>query len=72
MVINRNKSDVMCHAYYNEHASWIVNPMFIQPKAARVAAYACATAFTSETGTSGPSRDEGGNLIPDQLDAVHP
>ena len=30
------------------------------------------TAFTTETGASEPSRDEGGNAIPAQLDAVHP
>ena len=63
----------MCHAYYNENDSWRVNPMFIEPKAARDAAYPCSTtAFTTETGVGEPTRDEGGNIIPDQADAVHP
>jgi hypothetical protein len=72
LVINRNKSDVMCHAYYNEHDTWRVQPMFIEPKAAKTSAYACGTAFVDELGVAGPSRDEGGNLIPDQTDSVHP
>ncbi len=71
LVINRNKADVLCHAYNNEQNSWIVNPMFIGPKAAH-APFACSTAFMTETGASGPSRDEGGNLIADQADKVHP
>lgn len=72
LVINRNKSDMMCHAYYNENDSWRVNPMFIEPKPAH-APYPCSTtAFTTETGASEPTRDEGGNIIPDQADAVHP
>jgi hypothetical protein len=72
LVINRNKPDLMCHAYYNEHDTWRINPIFIGPKAALTAPYSCATAFTDETGAPGASRDEGGNLIPDQTDSVHP
>jgi phosphoserine phosphatase len=72
LAINRNKGDLMCHAYNNEHDSWRINPMFIEPKAARATAYACSTAFTDEKGAAGPSRDEGGNVIPDQSDSVHP
>jgi hypothetical protein len=72
LVINRNKSDLMCHAYNNENDSWRVNPMFIEPKPEH-AAYPCSTAaFTTETGASEPTRDEGGNIIADQADAVHP
>ena len=71
LVINRNKPDVMCHAYYDEHTSWIVNPMFINPKPQH-APYPCSTgAFHDENGLPGPSRDEGGNIIPDQVDAVY-
>jgi hypothetical protein len=63
----------MCHAYYNEHDTWRVNPMFIEPKAAKATPYPCSTtAFVDETGASLPTRDEGGNIIPDQDDAVHP
>jgi phosphoserine phosphatase len=72
LVINRNKADLMCHAYYNENDSWRVNPMFIGPKAAKATPYACGTSFVDEHGSSGASRDEGGNVIADQADAVHP
>jgi hypothetical protein len=34
--------------------------------------YACSGAFVDEHGSSGPTRDEGGNLIADQADTVHP
>ena len=46
--------------------------MFIEPKAAKTSPYACATAFVDEAGQAGPARDEGGNLIPDEADTVHP
>jgi phosphoserine phosphatase len=73
LAINRNKADLMCHAYYNEHDTWRVNPMFIEPKAAKATPYPCSTTvFVDETGASLPTRDEGGNIIPDQDDAVHP
>jgi len=72
LAINRNKSDLMCHAYYNERSTWVVNPMFIEPKAAKSAPYACGAAFVDEAGLAGPARDEGGNLIPDEADTVHP
>ena len=73
LALNRNKGDLMCHAYYNENDSWRVNPMFIEPKAARTSPYPCSTStFTNEDGTTGPSRDEGGNVIPDQQDVAHP
>lgn len=73
LVINRNRPDLMCHAYYNEHDSWRVNPIFIGPKPGMTTPYPCSTAaFTTELGTSQPTRDEGGNIIPDQTDSVHP
>jgi hypothetical protein len=72
-VINRNKGDMMCHAYYNEGDSWRINPMFILPKPMKATPYPCSTTtFTTETGASQPSRDEGGNIIPDQIDRVYP
>jgi phosphoserine phosphatase len=70
--INRNKGDLMCHAYNNEHDTWRVQPMFIEPKAAKATAYGCATAFVDEAGVAGASRDEGGNVIADQSDTAHP
>jgi len=73
LAINRNKADLMCHAYLNERTSWVVQPMFIEPKAAKSAAYPCSTtAFTNELGASEATRDEGGNVIADQADSVHP
>jgi hypothetical protein len=71
LVINRNKADVMCHAYYNENDSWRINPLFIEPKAMH-APYPCSTTgFMTEAGAHEPSRDEGGNIIPDQADTVY-
>jgi phosphoserine phosphatase len=72
LAINRNKADLMCHAYNNERGTWLVQPMFIEPKAAKTAAYACSTAFADELGAAGAARDEGGNRMPDQTDSVHP
>ncbi len=71
LAINRNKGDLMCHAYNNENDSWRVNPMFIEPKA-QAGTYACSTKFVDEAGVAGPSRDEGGNVIADQTDSAHP
>ena len=71
-ILNRNKKEVMCYAYFNEQGSWRISPMFIQPKAAFAAGYPCSTAACKDaTGASGPCRDEAGNVIPDQLDTVH-
>lgn len=71
-VLNRNKKEVMCSAYYDEDDSWRINPMFIRPKAALAAGYACATACVNEAGVAGQCRDLGGNPIPAQVDSVHP
>ncbi len=73
LVINRNKPELMCSAYYNEDGSWLVNPMFIAPKSAKSSPYACSTkACIGSDGVAGPCFDEQGNVIPDQLDTVHP
>ena len=32
LVINRNKSGLMCNAYSNDGHKWLINPMFIEPK----------------------------------------
>ncbi|MBA3463576.1 MAG: HAD family hydrolase [Deltaproteobacteria bacterium] len=72
LVINRNKSELMCHAYDNEGGTWRVNPMFIGPKAVQPA-YACpTTACKDENLAAVPCRDMGGNVIPAQADTVHP
>lgn len=73
LAINRNRNELMCFAYYNEGSSWLVNPMFIEPRAPRATPYACSTtACVAADGTPGPCRDERGQIIPDQLDTVHP
>ncbi len=73
LAINRNKSDVMCHAYNNERDSWRINPMFIEPKLAKTSPYPCATTgATDEAGLKVASRDEAGNIIADQADSAHP
>ena len=71
LVLNRNKSELMCNAYGNYGKSWLINPMFIAPKAQQAAAYPCSTtACKSMSGASGPCLDEGGAVIPDQADTV--
>ena len=73
LAINRNRNELMCFAYHNEDASWLINPMFIEPRAPRATPYACSTtACVAADGTPGPCRDERGQIIPDQLDTVHP
>ena len=70
-VLNRNKKELMCNAYYNEDASWRINPMFIQPKGVLAAGYTCPTACANEAGVGGACRDLGGNLIPAQSDSTN-
>jgi phosphoserine phosphatase len=72
LILNRNKKELMCYAYFNEQDSWRINPMFIEPKAMLAGGYPCSTnACKDSTGTSGPCRDEAGNAIPDQVDRVY-
>jgi phosphoserine phosphatase len=73
LVLNRNKKELMCHAYYNSNDSWRVNPMFIEPRPMQASAYNCSVdACKNESGTGGPCRDDAGNIIPNQTDSVHP
>ncbi len=73
LVLNRNKKELMCYAYNNEGSSWLVNPMFIEPKGAKSSPYPCSTsACVSTTGTGVPCLDEANNVIPNQVDTVHP
>lgn len=66
LVLNRNKLQIMCNAYANHGASWLVNPMFISPNACRQSAYACAAGLDHD----GVLLDEVGAAIADQADAV--
>ncbi|MEU9204894.1 haloacid dehalogenase-like hydrolase [Streptomyces sp. NPDC048332] len=72
LVLNRNKSEVMCRAYDNADGRWVVNPMFIEPLPRRTTAYPCATAaYTEPDGTVGPVRRGDGSVVPDQQDTVY-
>ena len=70
-VLNRNKSELMCNAYYDEDDSWRINPMFIGAKPMLAAGYACPTGCADENGVKGACRDLGGNPIPPQVDSIH-
>ncbi len=41
LVMNRNKPEIMCHAYANLDEKWLINPMFIEPKAKKIVPYEC-------------------------------
>jgi hypothetical protein len=61
----------MCNAYDNYGKKWLINPMFISPKAQLATPYACSKdACKDKDGASGPCFDEGTTLIPDQQDTV--
>lgn len=42
LVVNRNKTELMCLAYENADSKWLINPMFIEPLGQKVAGYSCA------------------------------
>ncbi len=42
LVINRNKPEILCHALANTDGRWLMNPMFIFPKAPRKEPYSCS------------------------------
>ena len=44
LVINRNKTQAMCNAYADTSGTWVVQPMFIEPKSCRTTPYSCTTA----------------------------
>ncbi|RSS38760.1 HAD family phosphatase [Streptomyces sp. WAC08241] len=72
LVLNRNKNELMCRAYENGDGRWLVNPMFIEPKARKTTPYPCATTgHTAGDGTAGPVRRADGSVIPDQEDTVY-
>ncbi|HTL35526.1 MAG TPA: haloacid dehalogenase-like hydrolase [Kofleriaceae bacterium] len=71
LVINRNKTELMCHAYNNTGDGWRVNPMFIGPKSAKSSAYTCSTSCMNGMGTI-PCLDDSNGVIANQADTVHP
>ena len=71
LVINRNKTELMCNAYDNEDGKWLINPMFIEPKGQKTDPYPCSTnGEILPDGGTGPLKDISGNLIEDQQDTV--
>jgi len=72
LALNRNKKEIMCYSHLNEGNSWLVNPMFIEPRPRQVALYPCSTtACKLADGASAPCRDENDAVIPDQADTVY-
>ena len=59
LAINRNKVQLMCNAYENLDDKWLIQPMFISPKAQRSSPYPCTT-----------THDAAGNLITDEAGNV--
>jgi len=71
VVLNRNKDELMCHAYDNADGRWAINPMFIQPLPKKSGLYPCSTtAYIDADGNAGPVRRSDGSIVPDQEDTV--
>ncbi|MFC4561716.1 haloacid dehalogenase-like hydrolase [Nocardiopsis mangrovi] len=72
LVLNRNRSEIMCRAYDDADGRWLINPMFIEPLAPNPAPYPCSTTgHTRPDGTRGPVLRDDGSVIPDQRDTVY-
>lgn len=72
LVLNRNKSELMCRAYDDADGRWLINPMFIAPLPRRPEPYPCATsAYNATDGGGEPVRRSDGAVVPDQKDTVH-
>ncbi|AUN40899.1 haloacid dehalogenase-like hydrolase [Tsukamurella tyrosinosolvens] len=70
LVINRNVPELMCTAYANTDGTWLVNPMFIEPKP-QAKPYACATAGTDAAGAKVPVRGADGAPLGSVADTVY-
>ncbi|MEU3711349.1 haloacid dehalogenase-like hydrolase [Streptomyces catenulae] len=72
LVINRNKTEVMCRGYDNADGRWVINPMFIDPLPRKSGSYPCATQGHINTdGVLGPLRRPDTSVVPDQKDRIH-
>ena len=72
LVVNRNNTELMCRAYDNEGGTWLITPMFIEPKAQRSEPYPCSTrGFATPENGKEPIRRPDGTVIPDQKDTVY-
>lgn len=67
VAINRNQVQLMCNAYADDGGRWVVQPMFLQPKAEKAGAYPCSTALDHG---ERPIADAAGRPIADQRDRV--
>lgn len=70
LAIDRNKAELMCHAWHGfldvGAGDWIVNEMFILPRAPRTTPYPCSTSACKDAaGVSGPCLDDAGNVLAD-------
>lgn len=71
IAVNRNKAELMCHAFDDADGGWVAVPMFIDPLPKQEKPYPCSTtAYTNSDGSSGPVKRPDGSIIPDQVDAV--
>lgn len=71
LVLNRNKTELMCTAYDNADGRWLVNPMFIDPKKKQDESYECATeGYIEPSGKEGPLHRADGSVVSDQQDSV--
>ncbi|GAB2565705.1 HAD family hydrolase [Leucobacter ruminantium] len=71
LVINRNKTELMCRALDNEDGKWVVVPMFIDPKEPNEEGYACSTEGRIEPdGGTSPLKRADGSVVEDQSEAV--
>ena len=67
LVIDRQRSEVMCHALNGTGGTWLVNPMFIGPAQPRSEPYPCSTTGCADrAGNPVPCVDPGAGIIPDQ------
>ncbi|MCK6544360.1 haloacid dehalogenase-like hydrolase, partial [Myxococcota bacterium] len=64
LVINRNKTQIMCNAYANVTGNWLVQPMFIAPRGQKSSPYACSTALAAN---GAAILDELGHTFPADL-----
>lgn len=71
LVLNRNKTELMCTAYDNSDGRWVVNPMFIDPKKKQADPYECTTeGYIEPSGKDAPLHRPDGSVVPDQQDSV--
>lgn len=71
IALNRNKFELMCHAYANQDGRWIIQPMFIKPLPRAKEPYPCASkGSVDEDGDERPVIGDDGKVIPNQRDTI--